>query len=35
MCVCRRDGLPLADAAHGHALFNDKQDEGRKVVLTP
>ncbi len=27
--------LPLAEAAQGYTMFNDKEDECRKVVLTP
>lgn len=27
--------LPLAEAARGYAMFNEKQDDCRKVVLTP
>lgn len=27
--------LPLAEAARGYELFNDKQEDCRKVVLLP
>ncbi|MCF5938407.1 glutathione-dependent formaldehyde dehydrogenase, partial [Xanthomonas perforans] len=27
--------MPLADAARGYELFDKKQDDCRKVVLTP
>jgi threonine dehydrogenase-like Zn-dependent dehydrogenase len=27
--------LPLADAARGYEIFNDKQEDCRKVVLLP
>jgi threonine dehydrogenase-like Zn-dependent dehydrogenase len=27
--------LPLAEAAHGYEIFQKKQDEACKVVLTP
>ncbi len=26
--------MPLADAARGHRIFNDKEEDCRKVVLT-
>lgn len=27
--------MKLADAADGHRIFNDKEEDCRKVVLTP